>query len=62
MLGVSEASWAVLATSWRLHGLSWVILEAFGAILGRSWGSLGPSAAVGRPKRSRCQNHPTEHQ
>eukprot|EP00959_Pyramimonas_sp_CCMP1952_P019855 419334-Pyramimonas_sp.AAC.1 len=58
ILRVLKASWAVLRASWgRLGGLVLgAILEAPWAILGRSLGTLGPSRAVGRPKRSKCQN------
>eukprot|EP00959_Pyramimonas_sp_CCMP1952_P380038 7961286-Pyramimonas_sp.AAC.1 len=48
-------SWAALGGS---LGLSWAVLRASGAVLGRSWGPLGPSWNVGslrRWKRYTCQ-------
>ena len=50
-------SWSPLGGQfWDLLGRPGTILEAFWALLGPSWEPLVPFWAVGRPKRSKCQN------
>ena len=59
-LEVNQCFWPLRAFLEDLLEASWGVLEASWALWGRSWGPLGPSWAVGRPKRSKCQN-PFKH-